>query len=57
MTRAALGVADDFANGIIVRQIVELVRAGARNPDLEPSQFADTKVVNDILMVQSTGFL
>jgi hypothetical protein len=34
MTRAALGLADDFANGIIARQIVELARAGERNPDL-----------------------
>ena len=34
MTRTALGLADDFANGIIARQIVELARAGERNPDL-----------------------
>jgi hypothetical protein len=34
MTRAALGLADDFANGMIARQIVELARAGERNPDL-----------------------
>jgi hypothetical protein len=34
MTRAALGLADDFANGIIARQIVELARGGERNPDL-----------------------
>jgi hypothetical protein len=34
MTRAALGLADDFANGIIARQIVELARAGERNLDL-----------------------
>ena len=34
MTRAALGLADDFANEIIARQIVELARAGERNPDL-----------------------
>src|SRR5262245_1270353 len=34
MTRSALGLADDFANGIIARQIVELARAGERNPDL-----------------------
>ena len=33
-TRAALGLADDFANGIIARQIVELARGGERNPDL-----------------------
>jgi hypothetical protein len=33
MTRTALGLADDFANGIIARQIVELARAGERNPD------------------------
>jgi hypothetical protein len=34
MTREALGLADDFANGLIARQIVELARAGERNPDL-----------------------
>jgi len=33
-SRAALGLADEFANGIIARQIVELGRAGERNPDL-----------------------
>jgi len=33
MTRASLGLADDFANGIIARQIVELARAGERNPE------------------------
>ena len=33
MTRAALGLADDFANGIIARQIVELAKSGERNPD------------------------
>jgi hypothetical protein len=33
-TRAALGLADDFVNGIIARQIVELARAGERNPNL-----------------------
>ena len=34
MTRAALGLADDLANGIIARQIVELARGGERYPDL-----------------------
>jgi hypothetical protein len=34
MTRAALGLADNFADGIIARQIVELSRTGERNPDL-----------------------
>ena len=34
MTRISLGLADDFANGIIARRIVELARAGERNPDL-----------------------
>jgi hypothetical protein len=33
-TRAALGLVDGFANGIIARQIVELARTGERNPDL-----------------------
>jgi hypothetical protein len=34
MTRLALGLGDDFANGIIARQILELARGGERNPDL-----------------------
>jgi hypothetical protein len=34
MTRAALGLADDFANGMIAKRIIELARAGERNPDL-----------------------
>ena len=34
MTRAGLGLADDFANGIIARQIAELASAGERNPDV-----------------------
>jgi hypothetical protein len=33
-TRASLGLADDFANGIIAKQIIELARAGEHNPDL-----------------------
>ena len=33
MTRS-LGLADDFANGIIAKQIIELAKAGERNPDL-----------------------
>src|SRR6266487_3158295 len=31
---SALGLADDFANGIIAKQIVELARAGERHPDV-----------------------
>lgn len=34
MTRTALGLADDFANGIIGKRIIELARAGERHPDL-----------------------
>jgi hypothetical protein len=34
MTRAALGLADDFADGIIARQIIELAKTGERNPNL-----------------------
>jgi hypothetical protein len=30
----SLGLTDDFANGIIARQIGEFARAGERNPDL-----------------------
>jgi hypothetical protein len=34
MTRVSLGLADDFANGIIAKRIIELARAGERHPDL-----------------------
>jgi hypothetical protein len=34
MTRVALGLTDDFANGIIAKRIIELAEAGERNPDL-----------------------
>ena len=34
MTRTALGLADDFANGIIAKRIIELARAGERHPNL-----------------------
>jgi hypothetical protein len=34
MTRVSLGLADDFANGIIAKRIIELAEAGERNPDL-----------------------
>jgi hypothetical protein len=34
MTRTALGLTDDLANGIIAKRIIELARAGERNPDL-----------------------
>jgi hypothetical protein len=34
MTRVSLGLADDFANGIIAKRVIELARAGERNPDL-----------------------
>ena len=34
MTRVSLGLADDFANRIIAMRIVELAKAGERNPDL-----------------------
>jgi hypothetical protein len=33
MTRVALGLADHHANGIIAKPIIELARAGERNPD------------------------
>jgi hypothetical protein len=32
--RKSLGLADDFADGIIAMRIVELAKAGERNPDL-----------------------
>jgi hypothetical protein len=34
MTRVSLGLADDLANGIIAKRIIELAKAGERNPDL-----------------------
>jgi hypothetical protein len=34
MTRVSLGLADKFANGIIAKRIVELAKAGERNPNL-----------------------
>jgi hypothetical protein len=34
MTRTALGLADDFANGIVAKRIIELARAGERHPSL-----------------------
>jgi hypothetical protein len=34
MTRVSLGIADDFANGIIAKRVIELAKAGERNPDL-----------------------
>ena len=34
MTRTALGLADDLANGIIAKRIIEVARAGERHPEL-----------------------
>jgi hypothetical protein len=34
MTRVSLGLADNFADGIIAKRIVELAEAGERNPSL-----------------------
>jgi hypothetical protein len=34
MTRVSLGLADDLANGIIAKRIIELAKAGERNPNL-----------------------
>ena len=34
MTHTALRLADKFANGIIAKRIIELARAGERQPDL-----------------------
>jgi len=33
MARVALGLTDHHANGIIVKQLIELAKAGERNPD------------------------
>jgi hypothetical protein len=32
-TRVSLGLGDEFANGIIAKQIIELAKVGERNPD------------------------
>jgi hypothetical protein len=34
MTCVSLGLVDDLADGIIAKRIVELAKAGERNPDL-----------------------
>jgi hypothetical protein len=34
MTRVSLGLGDNFADGIIIKRIVELAKAGERDPDL-----------------------
>ena len=34
MTRVSLGLADDFANGITAKRIIELAEVGERNPGL-----------------------
>jgi len=34
MTRVSLGLGDNFADGIIVKRIVELAKAGECNPDV-----------------------
>jgi hypothetical protein len=34
MARVSLGLGDNFADGIIAKRIVELAKAGERNPDL-----------------------
>jgi hypothetical protein len=34
MTRVALGLTDDHCNGIIAKQLIELAKAGERNPNL-----------------------
>jgi hypothetical protein len=32
-TRLSLGLEDEFADGIIAKQLIELVKTGERNPD------------------------
>ena len=34
MTRISLRLKDDFANGMIAKQIIEIAKTGERNPDL-----------------------
>jgi hypothetical protein len=34
MTRKSLRLEDDFANGMIAKQLIEIAKTGERNPDL-----------------------
>jgi hypothetical protein len=34
MTRISPGLEDDFANGMIAKQLIEIAKTGERNPDL-----------------------
>ena len=34
MTRVSLRLEDDFANGMIAKQLTEIAKTGERNPDL-----------------------
>jgi len=34
MTRISLGLGDNFANGMIAKQIIEIAKTGERNPAL-----------------------
>ena len=34
MTRISLGLEDDFANGMIAKQLIEIAKTGERNSDL-----------------------
>ena len=34
MSRVSLGLADNFADGVIAKRIIELAKAGERNPGL-----------------------
>ena len=34
MTRISLGLEDDFANGMIATQLIDIAKTGERNPDL-----------------------
>jgi hypothetical protein len=51
-TRVCLGLADDFARGIITKRIVELAKAGERNPDLLCE--GALKKLRDIIQVAPT---
>jgi hypothetical protein len=34
MTRISLGLEDDFANGMIANELIDIAKTGERNPDL-----------------------
>jgi hypothetical protein len=53
MTRISLRLEDDFANGMIVKQLIESAKTGERNPDLLCEGVL--KILRGICTATSTG--